>query len=341
MKELRVKLGAARSHLTTALESLGLSLPILGLFAALAIIPAFVSDQYVLTLMISCLLFGAQAMAFDFTAGFINVVNFGFSGLVGLGAYTSALLVLKLGVDPWFGLIGATVAAALAGLIIGLLTLRLSGIFAALMAWFAGLTLLSVATVLVDLTRGMLGLNVPLFLDTAARRPYYYILLPIAIGVYIVVRVIANSDVGLACRAIGQNLDMARASGVQPKKYRVVNFTVSSAIAGLLGGYYAHYLGILTPNVMATSHTIEVLVLAYIGGRGSIWGGLVAAFLIIPIFEYLKPLMEIRLVLYGAFLVVATILYPQGLAGLVEALRAWIRRPDETGDQEQVNLSLK
>lgn len=325
---------AHKTRFLSVLKSMGLSPLTLILFTVLGVAPLIVKDEYINTLMVSCLLFGAQAMAFDFTAGYINVVNFGFSGLVGLGAYTSALLVVRLGVSPWLGLIGATIVAGMVGFVVGLLTLRLRGIFAAVMTWFVGLTLMELATAMVDLTRGSLGLNVPLFLDTAARRPYYYILFPIVVGIYVILRVVTKSDFGLACRAIGQNLDVARASGVSPTKYRVINFTISCALAGLLGGYYAHYIGILTPGVMATTHTTEVLVLSYIGGKGSIWGALVAAFLIIPIFEYLKPLMQIRLVLYGVFLIVVTILYPKGLAGLFQSIGERIRERGRSDEQE-------
>jgi branched-chain amino acid transport system permease protein len=314
-----------KNQLLPLLASVGIPPGVLVLFLVISLIPLVARDEYVAALCTSCLLFGAQAMAFDFTSGFINVVNFGFAGLVGLGAYTSALLAVKLGVSPWIGLVAATAVSAAVGLFVGLLTLRLRGIFAAVMAWFVGLTLMELATVLVDLTRGQLGLNVPLFLDTAARRPYFYMLLPIAVGVYVTVTAVTNSKAGLAFRAIGQNLDVARARGINPTRYRVLNFTISCALGGLLGGFYAHYVGILTPSVMATSHTIEILVLSYLGGRGSIWGALVAAFLIIPVFDYLKPLMQIRLVLYGLFLILATIFFPGGIAAVIQGLGVRLR----------------
>jgi branched-chain amino acid transport system permease protein len=75
-------------------------------------------------------------------------------------------------------------------------------------------------------------------------------------------------------------------------------------------------VGILTPNMMQTKQTVEVLALAYIGGRGTLWGGLLAAFLVVPVFEYLKPLMELRLIIYGLFLIICMIFYPKGLAGI-------------------------
>jgi len=106
------------------------------------------------------------------------------------------------------------------------------------------------------------------------------------------------------------------ASGINPTKYRVFNFTLACIFAGMLGGFYAHFVGVLTPDVMSTSHTVEVLALSYIGGRGTLWGGLLASFIFIPLFEYLKPLMEFRLIIYGVLLILVMILFPEGLVGL-------------------------
>jgi branched-chain amino acid transport system permease protein len=289
--------------------------------ALLIVAGLLITDEYILNLMIVSLFFGVQAMVFDFTAGFIGIVNFGFAAFLGLGAYVSALSAIRLGLSPWLGMwLGAGVAG-IVGWLTAILTLRLSGIFATVMSWFVGLTLLSLATALVPLTRGSLGLSVPPLLDAAERRPFFFALLPLAALIYAVLRAITRSRVGLAFRAIGDNVEAARASGINPSRYRSLNFTISCFFAGLLGGFYAHFVGILTPEIMATSHTVEVLALAYIGGRGSLWGGLAAAFLVIPVFEFLKPLFEIRLVIYGLLLIAVMIYVPDGLAGRVARLR--------------------
>ena len=305
------------------LKSGGLSVPILTFFAVLAIVPLIIRDEYILRLLVISLLFGAQAMAFSFTTGYINVINFGFAGFVGLGAYTSALLVIELGVSPWIGFVGGTVAAGIVGFLTGILTLRLRGIYAACMAWFVQIAMMGLATVNVDLTRGALGLVVPPLGDTIHTAPYFYILLLISVGIYIGMTLIVKSNMGLAFRAIGQNLLAARTSGVNPTRYKVINWTIACAVAGLLGSFYAHFIGILTPDLMHFRHTVEVLALAYIGGRGSLWGGLIASFLMTPVFQYLKSLMEIRLILYGFLLVVVMMYYPQGLAG---AFLRWGKR---------------
>jgi branched-chain amino acid transport system permease protein len=316
-------------RLQAGLQFIGFSPLGLGLIVILVVAPLLIDDEYIRRLMVVSLLFGAQAIAFDATVGFINVVNFGFAAFLGLGAYTSGLLAVKLGVSPWFGFIAGAAAGGLLGFLTGLLTLRLRGIYAAVMAWFVGLALMSITIVAVDLTRGQLGLIVPLLLKTSDQLPYYYVMLPITIGTYVTLRAVTNSHIGLAFRALGQNIDAARACGVNPTRYRVLNFTLSCSLAGLIGVFYAHYIGILTPGVMQTKSTVEVLALAYIGGRGSLWGGLLASFLVIPIFEYLKPLMEIRLIIYGLFLILTMILYPQGLAGVIHSIGQMIERRKE------------
>lgn len=108
--------------------------------------------------------------------------------------------------------------------------------------------------------------------------------------------------------------------------YIMIAFTLSCAFAGLIGGYYAHFIGILTPDIMSTLHTVEVTALNIIGGRGSIWGPLLAAFLVIPTFESLKSLMEVRLIIYGLLLMATIVFYPAGLVGILQTVWERIRR---------------
>lgn len=307
-------------NLLSKLESAGFSPVMLALFVLLAVIPLFLGDEYVMRLMVVSLLLGGQAMLFDFTASSIDIINFGFAGFVGLGAYTSGLLAIKLGLSPWIGLPAAAIASGAVGLLTGLLTLRLRGIYAAVMAWFVGLSLMAIASAWIGLTRGTRGINVPFLLDTAAMRPYYYVLLPVVLLIYITLAMINKSKLGLAFRAIGQNVEAAQASGINPTRFKVLNWTTSTAFAGLLGGFYGHFIGILIPSVMATDRTVEVLALSYIGGPGSLWGGILAAFLVTPIFDYLKSLMEFRLIIYAGLLGATIVFYPDGLAGTLRGL---------------------
>jgi branched-chain amino acid transport system permease protein len=306
------------STLLKRLNSYGFSLPLLGCLAALALAPIFVTDQYILRLLVASLYFGSLAMAFDFTGGFINAVNFGFAGFVGLGAYAAALSAIHTGLGIWFGLLMAASVTGLVGFLTGILTLPLRGIYVSLMSWFVGMTLMALASAMINVTRGARGLVVPPLYESASNTAYLYFLIGMMLLVYIILRLIIHSRVGLAFRAIGLNFDAAQASGVNPTRYKLLNFTLSCACAGFFGGFYAHFVGIVTPDLMDTGHTLEVMALAYIGGAGSLLGGLFAAFLLIPIFDSLKKLMEYRLIIYGMLLILVMIFYPAGLCGVYQ-----------------------
>jgi branched-chain amino acid transport system permease protein len=313
-------------HLVERLSELGLPLPILFCVALLALAPIFVSDQYTLRLLIASLYFGSLAMCFDFTGGYINAVNFGFAGFVGLGSYAAALMAIHTDLGAWAGLLAAALATGLVGFLTGLLTLPLRGIYVSLMSWFVGMTLMALATAMVQVTRGARGLIVPPISASITTGGYLYILLGMALVVYVLLRLIIRSRAGLAFRAIGQNFEAAQASGVDPTRYKLINFTISSAAAGLFGGFYAHYVGIVTPDIMSTGYTLEVMALSFIGGSGSLLGGVFAAFLLTPLFDSLKRLMEYRLIIYGLLLILVMIFYPAGLNGLYQVVRQKINK---------------
>jgi branched-chain amino acid transport system permease protein len=302
----------------------GGALALLAVLAVAPFVPPFNAREDLVRWLTGAALLGGLAVAFDFTAGYINIVNFGFAAFSGAGGYASALLALRAGLPLWMTVFLGAAFAALLGFLTGIVTLRLRGIYAAVVAWFLGLALMGVTRNLVDLTRGSLGLITPTFLGTAANRPYYFLALLMLAVTYFTLKGVTESHLGLAFRAIGQNLDVARASGVDPVRVRLLNFMLSCFFAGWLGGFYAHYYGILTPAVMDTSRTVEILAVAYIGGRGSLWGGAVVAFPFVFLLEWLRSTFSgvsgLHLILYGLMLIFITLFYPGGLAELARSL---------------------
>ncbi|MCH1982248.1 branched-chain amino acid ABC transporter permease [Ruminococcus sp. OA3] len=314
------------SKFSAILGKVGLSPVSLLAFIVLALSPMFAGNEYNIRLLLMCVMYGTLAMGFDLSAGYIGVANWGYAALMGLGGYTSALLFERLGVSPWIGMICAGLIATFAGLLIGLLTLRMDGMFAALLAWFVGLILMNAANAMTGLTRGALGLQVQPLFDTPWATPYFYVIFTICVITYIVLRVIVKSNLGLAFTALGQDMQTARTTGVSPLKYRLINFCISCFIAGIVGGFYAHYIGILTPTLMATKGTIQILVIAYFGGRGSIWGPLLAAFITMPIFESMNSLVELKYIIYGLVLILIMIFMPNGIAGFGKPVKEFIRK---------------
>ncbi len=324
------------NRFVTFINKLGFNPLGLALLFIIAILPATTSyfkQEYVVRWMIMGAFLAAQSIAFDFTSGYINIVNFGFAALLGVGAYTSGIfanttpyIAVAPGLNPWITIWLGAIVAGLVGFALGILTLRLRGIFAAVMAWFLGIALMGLVNNWTALTRGPLGMNPRKFLDTADNLPYFYIIFTMMIGIYITLKLVTRSHYGLAFKAIGQNLDAARASGINPIRYLVFNFTLSAFFAGFLGGFYAHYFGSLTPTtLMHTSKTVEILAIAYIGGRGSLWGGIAVAFPFVFLIELLRTnfsnLPGLHLVIYGVLMIAIMIYYPKGLAGFY----AWIK----------------
>ncbi len=337
MTEMKQK--RSTSSVVSFLHSIGftpLGAALLIIVALLPLVPPFNQEHMVRWLIMGAFL-AAQAAAFDFTAGYIQVVNFGFAAILGLGAYTSGILAntspvlaVQPGISPWIGIFIGAILAGVVGLGLGWLTLRLEGIFAAVMAWFVGIALMGLVRNLTELTRGPLGMNPRSLLETTSNLPYYYIILAMMLVTYVLLRLVTRSKYGLAFKAIGQNIAAAKASGINPTKYRVLNFAMSCLFAGWLGGFYAHYFGSLTPKtLMHTSKTVEVLALAYIGGRGSMWGGMLVAFPFVFIIEQLRSnltqLPGLHLVIYGVLMIVVMIFYPDGVAGLVKWVKDKLR----------------
>jgi len=327
---------SAWNRFTTRLSTIGFSPLGLILLLALLVLPLFppFNQEHILRWLIMGAFLAAQAVAFDFTAGYINVVNFGFAAILGLGAYTAAImtntspvLAIQPGLSPWIAIWIGAIVSGMVGLGLGVLTLRLRGIFAAVMSWFVGIALLGIIRNWTAVTRGPMGMHPHSLLETTDNLPYFYIIMGMMLVVYIVLKLVVRSHYGLAFKAIGQNFDAARASGINPTYYRVFNFTLSAFFAGWLGGFYAFYFGALTPQtLMHTSKTVEVLALVYIGGRGSLWGGMAIAFPFVFLIEFLRSnfteLPGLHLVVYGVLMVVVMIYYPAGFAGLYDWARA-------------------
>lgn len=284
----------------------------------LPLVPPF-NQGYLIRWFILAAIMGSGAMAFDFSSGYIAVVNFGFAAFVGLGAYTSAIVAIRWGLPLPVAMLFGAFAAAVLGFFTGAISLRMRGMFAICLTWFIGIAMMGLAIKMVWLTRGMLGLQAPYFFGPdASNLSYWYPVLGLSLVTWFILKKLARSHIGLAFKAIGQNMDAAKTSGINPTRYRILNFTVSCALAGWVGAFYAHFIGILTPDFMHTSKTVEFLVIAYIGGRGTMWGGFAVAFPFIWFTEMLRSnfdyLPGINLLIYGLMLILIMIFYAGGVA---------------------------
>jgi len=282
-------------------------------------------NRFITTIFISALMFGTWGVMYDLQIGYVGLINFGFAGFICAGAYGSALAAWHYEINPWYSMFIGAAAAGVLGFLTGVLTLRLRGIFVGLATWFLAEMLRLTISNTPGYTRGMLGLAVkPLpnafgfDFSRAELLPYYYLLLILSVIIFCVALLMVNSRIGLSFKAIREDQLATETLGLSPTKYKLINFTTACFFTGLIGAFYGHYIGILAPDAteFGVPRTVEVLTIAYVGGRGTLWGSIVAAFLLIGFQEYFRELGAWRLVLYGGLLIFVMIYAPKGISSV-------------------------
>jgi branched-chain amino acid transport system permease protein len=314
---------AALPHRTTSMPLRLLKVAVL--LAILVLTPPLADHPFVTTVFISALMFGLLGAIYDLMLGYAGLTNFGYAGFLAAGAYGSALASFHYGISPWAGLLIGGICGGLLGFLTGIVTLRLRGLYLALTTWFVAEALRFTISNTPDYTRGVLGLAVEPFpnvfgIDFSRGQllNYYFLLIVLGAIIMIAMHLLVRSRVGLAFKAVREDQLATESLGLNATRYKLINLTVACFLTGVVGSYYAHYLGILspTPEEFGVPRTVEILTIAYVGGRGTLWGSLFAAFLLIGFQEYFRELEAWRLVMFGALLILVMLFAPKGLAGL-------------------------
>lgn len=291
---------------------------VLSCITALLSLP-IVRDDYILHIAILFLFYGGLALSWDLLFGYTGLLNFGFAGIIGFGAYVAALMSMKLGISPWLGLFISGITATLVSVPISLVAIRLRGAYMAIATLALGQILqLTIARPLDWITKGYDGLwGIPSLLPSVARTPYYYIILAMVISTVFIKYKLINSTYGLYLRAIREDDVAAQALGINIVKYKLFCFFLSSFLGGIFAGFYAYYIMLLTPDLLGVPVTFEILSYNLLGGSGSISGALIGSFILITLSELLRPLAELRFVLYGAMIMIVVLFWRGGIAGFI------------------------
>lgn len=297
---------------------------IIGLFGGLPILlcllPLFL-DDYGLHVMINAFFYVMMATTWNLLAGYTGQVSFAHAAFAGIGAYTSGILCAKAGINPWFGVGIGVLVAGLLGFFMGIICLRMGGIYLSLTTLGFSEILRIIITNEYDITRGTMGLQVPALMEPYSKTWYFYIMLIAALIVLIVVYRIIYSDTGLNFRAVQNDEKAAASAGVDVVRVRVVAFTVSSLMAGMAGGLYGHYLLLITPEIPSLNQQFFVLAMAVIGGLGSFAGPIIGAFVLVFLSEYIRNYGEYHVLVFGCVALLVARFAPNGLIGVLERVR--------------------
>jgi branched-chain amino acid transport system permease protein len=301
---------------------------VVGLTFALVVLVAwpFVIDQrFIIHIGVMIALFATLALSMNIMLriGQLSMVHAAF---MGLGAYGSALLMMRLAFPFWLAfLVSGLLVAVLAG-VVGPVFLRIKGVYFVLLTFALNQVIIFNFIEWVDLfggNNGLTGIPRPSIFGLVMRQPreYYFLALALAVASFVLVRAIYRSEWGVVIDSINEDELLSRSLGVNAMGFRWVLFCLSGFLAGLSGSVYAHYLTFLSPDAFSFLTVVDVILMNVLGGMASPFGPVIGAIVLVPLPEMLRNTAQYQALAYGLLLLVLQLFLPDGIIGLVRRLR--------------------
>lgn len=296
-------------------------------------LPAFIHDPYFRGVLVLTGIYGLLALSLDLLFGVAGQISFGHAALFGLGAYASTLMVTGLGISYW---IAAPLALALVGLFgfaIGLLSMRLHGVFFAIATLAVAEILRLINLNWVDFTRGAYGLAVPrpfipfTSVQMVDKLYYYYFAWGSVLAVVALLKALQGTPLGRAMRAVAQSEPLAASIAISPLRTKISAFVLSSIIAALAGVIYAPYYGIISPELMGTHYSAIGLLMVVVGGKGTLYGALLGAAIFTVVPELFRAADDLQMVFFASALVLSVLFLPGGLWRVIAKVKFGTLRP--------------
>jgi len=268
------------------------------------------------------------AASWNLLAGYTGQFSLAHHAFAAVGAYTSGLLAYHWGVPFWLGIPAGVLLAGAMGYGLGRLVLRMRAIYLAIATWAFAETVHIYLTADYAFTRGELGLSVKPLYGTVDPLPYYFTFLALTAIVLLGLRALIDSPIGYFMRAIKDDELRAKSLGIDTTRVKVAVFSISSAIAGLAGAFYGHYIVLLSPQMVDFSEMAKIVIMVVIGGFGTFVGPIVGAAPVQIVMTYLQAYGEWNLAVFALIVIVLMRFSMEGIAGLLAPAwrRLWARR---------------
>lgn len=295
--------------------------------AAMAPLPLVVQSDYLLNFAVMALFYAFLGQTWNVLGGYGGQFSFGHAAFFGTGAYCSTIMQVSLGVSPWLGFPLAVAAAALVGAFVGFLSFRygLRGSYFALVT-LAFAEVLRILSNSVEFTGAGVGILIPLQPGYAAmqfesKAAFFHLILALVVLALAITWWLERSRFGARLMAVRENEDAARALGVDVFRTKLAAITLSGAMAGAAGTFYAQYFLYLDPHIAyGPAVSVEALLVPIIGGIGTVFGPLIGSGVLHLASELTRSLFGavpgVNLILYGGLLVLMILFLPNGLMGL-------------------------
>ncbi|MFC1516372.1 branched-chain amino acid ABC transporter permease [Thermodesulfobacteriota bacterium] len=265
--------------------------------------------------------------------GYAGQISIGHAAFYGIGAYISAILTVRFGVNPWACMLIGMVAVSVVALLVGAPSLKLKGHYLAMATLAFGIIVYIIFNEEMAWTGGPDGMSgipgLSLFgfgFDSVEK--YYYLVWAFVFAAFIFTINVIQSGTGRALRAIHSSEPAAGAMGINISRFKIMVFVYSAILASIAGSLYSHYLNFINPSTFDLFFSIKLLIMIALGGMHNIWGAVIGAFLITFLsYEWLHYFEEYEVIVYGAILLLVTIFLPHGLVGLPGKVKDWFGEP--------------
>ncbi len=289
-------------------------------------LPFLTANQFFLHLAITVLLWTVLGVAWNLLGGFGGQVSFGHATFFGVGAYTTLILYLRLGLAPWYGMALGGVVGALVSLPIGLVCFRLRGPYFSLSTLAVAEILRLVALNWEQLTNGPVGLLITTLpevriasraVNWESKAPFYYMATALAVFAMLAAYGLSRSRLGAYLLAIREDEDTAESVGIDTARAKVMTLALSASLAALAGGFYGLYFRYVDPDaVFPIALSVEMVFIAVVGGLGTVVGPAVGAVFLVTIGELFRERFLVgHLIFYGLFMMLAIRYLPEGIWG--------------------------
>jgi len=284
---------------------------------------------YFVTILITIAIYAILAHSLNIITGHAGQISLGHAAFFGIGAYTSALLYSEAGLPFWIDVPLAAVVAGIVGAILGIPCLRVRDDFLAITTMGINFVVEAIFLYIPFFggAMGIGGISLPVWFGREMTKAEYFVLL---LFVFILLtlfdRLLGRSWIGLAWASIREDEQAAETLGVDVVRFKVLAFILGSAIAGLAGGFYAHFLTFIMPQNFGFGQSIVILCMVVFGGIGTRWGPMLGAIILGILPEVARPIMEYRTLVYGILLMAMMRFQPGGLLGSESILPGILRR---------------
>ncbi len=285
--------------------------------------PILVKDEYLLQIIVLTIILAIYALSYDFIIGYTGQFSMGHQAFFGLGAYITAILGKRFGIEPWLCLPVVMIGCGLVGLIIGAISLRTRGAFLAIITLGFAMILWMVAMGWREVTNGMMGISsippltitIPFLssFEFDSSHSFYYLAVALLLFTIYLMQRLLRSRFGTALKALRENEERALSVGINAFLNYLAAFTIASILAGLAGFFYAEFILQVSPIVLSISYLEMGLIMVIVGGSGSLGGPILGAVILTFLPEMLRITEELRFILFGIILIVFIVFMPQGI----------------------------